>query len=192
MQADSLPSESPGKPKTSHGYDQILNQFPLKFDLLDPKTIFQALENAENVKGQDIERNGGSHDLSYPVKEGCPQTLRPSNKMTNGGQNCGSLNILPYCFLNIASLKTFNKGQKQVLKNLNDSFGNHFKCIESCENVPQRILSPSLSLSELFESKLQSQNPITPKHSSVCFWIQPFCGLNSVPSLRMWSYFEID
>ena len=37
-------------------------------------------------------------------------------------------------------MKTFNKGQKHVFKNLNDSLGNNFKCIESCENVPQRIL----------------------------------------------------
>ena len=53
----------------------------------------------------------------------------------------------------------------------------------------KEFLSPSLSLSELFESKLHAQRPVIPKHSSVCFWIQPYCGLNSVPS-KFFSHLE--
>ena len=71
------------------------------------KQYLKPSENAEHVKTQGIERRAASHAPSYPVKEGSPQSLWPSNKMTNGGRNCGSSNILSYSLLNISSMKTF-------------------------------------------------------------------------------------
>ena len=65
------------------------------------------------------------------------ETLKQDDKWW---PNLWKLEHLALLFFEYCPLKTFNKGQKQVLKNVNDSFVNNFNCIESCENIPQRIL----------------------------------------------------
>lgn len=122
----------------SHGHGQILNQFPVKMDLIHPKRIFKALEEHwtwEKSRHQD-KKSGVLMLLPTQWRKAIPNLQRPSHKTRNVGRTWGSSNIW---HLVLFSSECFPHENLQIiskpdLKKLNALFWNNFKCIVSCKN----------------------------------------------------------